>query len=278
MDLPHGSVDLGEPMKRVLLIDGDVLVYKTAFASEKIVDWGNGVVTLYSMVEEAADAIDRQIESIQNVLKGDELVIALTCHETVNFRKEFFPAYKENRQEKRKPLVWKAMRDHLVANHAAKIKPNLEADDTLGILSTMKHADERIIVSIDKDFKTIPGLFYNLKDGKSGEVQEISEVDADYNFMVQTLTGDSTDNYPGCAGIGAKRGTAILTDALTRHAGSELDANGKLAVMWAYVLKTFEKAGFGVEFALTQARCARILRASDYDFTNKKPILWSPPA
>lgn len=256
-------------MKRVLLIDGDVLVYKTAWASEQVIDWGNGLVTLHSKVEEAAQTIDAQIENIKERLKPDEVVVALTCHETVNFRKEFYPLYKENRTEKRKPLVWKNMREHLIEKYDAKIKPNLEADDILGIMATKlgpitpggPAATERIIVSIDKDFKTIPCKFFNMQ---SGELSEVSEEDADFNFMVQTLTGDSTDNYPGCQGIGPKRAKTLLTER-------------KDLSMWEAVVQAFKKAGYGEEFALTQARCARILRASDYDFLNKKPILWSPP-
>jgi DNA polymerase-1 len=267
-------------MSRTILIDGDVLVYKTAWASEQIIDWGDGLVTLHSKVDEAAQAIDAQINNIKAKLKPDEVVVALTCHETVNFRKEFYPQYKENRNEKRKPLVWKAMREHLLTNHEAKIKPNLEADDILGIMATMWKPDgkEKIIVSIDKDFKTIPCKFFNMA---SGELSEVSEEEANVNFLTQTLTGDSTDNYPGCAGIGPKRAKALLDSAI-HEAFSDTDpaeysVSNALPVMWRAVLKAFEKAGFGPEFALTQARCARILRASDYDFPTKKPILWSPP-
>lgn len=252
-------------MKRVILIDGDVLVYKTAWASEQVIDWGEGTVTLHSKVEEAEQSIDYQLTLIKEKLKPDEVIVALTCHETVNFRKEFYPQYKENRNEKRKPLVWKHMREHLLSKYDAKIKPNLEADDILGILATRDVGvlpQERIIVSIDKDFKTIPTKFFNMK---SGELLETSEQEADFNFMVQTLTGDSTDNYPGCQGIGPKRAKTYL--------GDERD----LLKMWKLVVAMFAKAGFGEEFALSQARCARILRASDYDFANKKPILWSPP-
>lgn len=264
-------------MKRVLLIDGDVLVYKTAWASEQVIDWGDDMVTLHSNKEDAADSIDYQLAAIKADLKGDELVVALTCHQSVNFRKEFYPQYKENRAEKRKPLVWKAMRDHLLNNHTARVKPTLEADDVLGILATklgpigpgLPASTERIIVSIDKDFKTIPCKFYNMN---SKELSEVSEPEADLNFMVQTLTGDSTDNYPGCPGLGPKRAERLLRDAL---AGPRDYTD--LEVMWGAVVKAFALAGFGAEYALTQARCARILRASDYDMKNKQPILWSPP-
>lgn len=254
--------------KRILLIDGDVLVYKTAWASEEVIDWGNDLVTLHSDITQAAQMIDAQINQIKEKLESDNVQIALTCHDTGNWRKEVYPPYKETRNDKRKPLVWRPMREHLVNNHGAKIKPNLEADDTLGILATMDSKDERIIVSIDKDFKTIPGKFFRLNTGNRdeyGTMFEISEEEADYNFYVQTLTGDSTDNYPGCAGIGPKRAASILADR-------------KDLSMWEAVVKAYAKAGYGEEFALTQARCARILRASDYDFKNKKPILWNPPA
>lgn len=264
-------------MKRILLIDGDVLVYKTAFAAEKVIDWGGGLVTLHSNTDEAAQTIDAQITMIATQLKADEVVVALTCHETPNFRKEFYPQYKANRGEKRKPIIWKAMREHLMENHDAKIKSNLEADDVLGILSTMPHkGQERIIVSVDKDFKTIPGLFFNMKDGKSGEVQTITEDEADFNFMLQTLMGDATDNYPGCPGIGAKRADLLLDLAIKSNAGLP-EPKSRLEAMWSEVVKVFAKAGFGEEYALNQARCARILRFSDYDTKVKSPILWSPP-
>jgi DNA polymerase-1 len=38
-----------------------------------------------------------------------------------------------------------------------------------------------------------------------------------------------------------------------------------------------EKHGLSEEYMLRQARLARILRASDYDFKRKEPILWLPP-
>ena len=41
-------------------------------------------------------------------------------------------------------------------------------------------------------------------------------------------------------------------------------------------LESYEKAGFGEEEALTQARVARICRAEDYDLETKKVILWEP--
>ena len=41
-------------------------------------------------------------------------------------------------------------------------------------------------------------------------------------------------------------------------------------------MEAFEKKGLTEDDALLQARVARILRASDYDFKKKEPIMWTP--
>ena len=84
------------------------------------------------------------------------------------------------------------------------LRPRLEADDCMGILSTHKTLvpGERIIVSNDKDMQTIPGLLFN--PAKDKKPRRISELEADRFFMYQTLVGDTTDGYPGCYGIGPK--------------------------------------------------------------------------
>lgn len=266
-------------MKRILLIDGDILVYKHAFAAEQVIDWGEGMFTLHSYLPDAIAAVDQQIDQLMTKLKADEYQLCLTSR-TTNFRKAFYPNYKANRTEKRKPLVWEGLYNHLMENHDGKVKDNLEADDVLGILSTWTKEKwggaERIIVSIDKDFKTIPGKLFRLNTVNTdeyGEMFTITEEEADFNFLVQTLTGDTTDNYPGCPGIGAKRAEAALKLALLHKP----EAITPMEAMWQTVLALYDKAGFGPDYALTQARCARILRASDYDFKRKEPILWTPP-
>lgn len=271
-------------MKRILLIDGDILVYRTAFASEQVIDWGEGMITLHSYLPEAIQSVDQQIDQLMTKLKGDEYMVALTGHSTPNFRKAFCPQYKANRTEKRKPLVWRGLNDHLLENHDAVTKDNLEADDILGIWSTKLGpirkggpvSSEKMIVSIDKDFKTIPGKFFRLNTGNAseyGEYLDVTEEEADFNFMVQTLTGDQVDNYPGCTGIGPKRADSALKLALLHKP----EGVTPMEAMWGTVLALYDKAGFGPDYALTQARCARILRASDYDFKRKEPILWTAP-
>ena len=61
--------------------------------------------------------------------------------------------------------------------------------------------------------------------------------------------------------------------AASDHTILQQAAEGEL---WAAVVATYEKAKLSEGDALTQARVARILRASDYDFKRKEPILWQP--
>lgn len=261
-----------KPRRRIALIDGDVLVYRSAFAVERNVEWGDGSHTLHAEESDAKQAVDMLIQQILKAVETKEYQIALTCHETVNFRKEFYPQYKENRQTLRKPLVWKYLRTYLTEEYKAQVRPNLEADDILGIWTTKEWTGnpDRIIVSIDKDFKSVPGKLYNFQ---KGEFYDITEEEADYNFFKQTIVGDKTDNYPGVPGIGPKKADSILENA--RNQGQALGMANR--AMWNAILFAYRHKGFGPEYALTQARCARILRACDYDFTNKKPILWEPP-
>ena len=249
---------------KVLLIDGDILVYQAACAAEVPIHWGEDLWTLHSYEEPARAQLDDQIKSLKDTLKADKVILALTTTE-VNFRKTVYPAYKSNRNAVRKPLVWKPLREYVHATYETFERPGLEADDCLGILLTRPfNADkeDRILVSEDKDMRTLPGKHYN--PGKR-ELFEVSQSEADWKHMVQTLTGDATDGYPGCPGIGPKSAEKIV------------DQTKEPSTWWPAVVATYKKAGLTEEFALQMARCARILRASDYDFKTKKPILWVPP-
>lgn len=250
-------------MTRHLLIDGDILAYQAAAASEKVIRFGEDLCFPVGHLTDARVLFEDKLSSILKTLKTANYTLAFTDGE--NFRKQILPTYKANRIGKPKPVVLGFLKsDLLESDHPTFIRPTLEADDVLGILSTSKiqiKADERIIVSVDKDFKSVPGFFYSLKDE---ELVEVSEAEADRWWMMQTLMGDTADGYSGCPGIGPKKAEQILGDSTS------------IDEMWPKVVAAFAKAGFGEEEALIQARVARILRASDFDFKNKKVKLWEP--
>jgi DNA polymerase-1 len=244
-------------MKRKLLIDGDILIYKIATMNEIDTHWGNGLWTLHCDENTCKSQVDSTIDDLLEDLNADDYVIALT--DKTNFRKDVLPSYKDNRKQKRKPMVLNALREYVVKEHKAVIYKGLEADDVLGILATTPHNDERIIVSIDKDLKQIPALIS--RDGRT--VEKISKKEADYWFMVQTMAGDSTDGYSGVPKVGVKTAEKILGDN-----------NVPLLELWKKVLATFDKAGYSKKEALQQARVAHILTNKDYNKKTGKVKLW----
>ncbi len=67
---------------------------------------------------------------------------------------------------------------------------------------------EKIIVSLDKDMKTIPGFHYNQKHPELG-IFEVTPKEADEWHLIQTLAGDQTDGYAGCPGIGMEKASRL---------------------------------------------------------------------
>lgn len=245
-----------------LLFDADMICFKVCAAVEKEIDWGDGLWTLHADAEEAQNKIDATVRDLtMKVL--DKLnyegtyEIVMCFSDDVNFRKKLYPLYKANRIGKRKPVCYRGVVEWVKSEYTAYQRYGLEADDCLGILSTMNPGNA-VIISGDKDFKSVPGMFY---DYLHGVLYEIDQEDADKAHLYQTLIGDTSDNYPGCPGVGEKTAEKLFMTE---------------GVSWDTVVKQFEKKGLTEEDAILQARVARILRKEDYDFKTKEPILWNP--
>lgn len=237
-----------------LLIDGDLLLYRATSACEHEMKWDDDVWLLHGNVEEAKDLFKSALDGITNALGSKNLTICLSDRE--NFRKKLTDTYKSKRKETRKPVVFKPLLEWVISEFDPIIKPQLEADDVLGILATHPEYKGRVIVvSEDKDLQTLPCTLY-----RQGELKTISEDEADYFWMFQTLTGDSTDGYSGCPGIGPKKAESILAQK----------------PYWNHVLNTFRKQGLTEDDAILQARLARILRFDDWDVSKQQVKLWSP--
>jgi DNA polymerase-1 len=271
-------------MPITLLLDADIIAYKFAAANERKYDFGDGDVCRTSDLPKALNDAREYIADMREQLGAAEVIICLSDPTGNYFRKEFFPAYKANRKGVVKPEHLKTLKEWFFENYRTYMRPGLEADDCMGILATHPTLipGDKIMVSEDKDMKTVPGLLFN--PGKDKKPRKVTRRDANRAFLIQTIVGDTSDGYPGAPGVGPK------SEFVKR-----LEAASEPTQEWHTVCAAFEKSGFagklpGVDptvdgwdalaraAAVTPARLARILRASDWDFKAKRPILWNPPA
>ena len=212
--------------------------------------------------------IEKLLTMLQSYAPQHELMICLG-HST-NFRYSVYPKYKSNRRGIQKAACHHAFREYLQRHYSNTVLPGVEADDVLGIM----YRPGDLLYSPDKDLRTIAGdhLLIN------GDVITVPQLEANRAFYKQVITGDTTDNYPGIPNCGAKHKMFESEEWLTCNTEQEF---------WLFVQKRYalnvgrlkEKFGNADPFkvSLTMARCARILRAGEYDFMNERPVLWEGP-
>lgn len=241
-----------------LLFDADIIAFKAAAATEQPINWGDGIWTLHGYEQDVIDHAMSYMQSVADKLDTQDVLLFLTGAN--NWRKDILPSYKSNRKDTRKPLMLPFIRQFMVDNLGATIVDTFEADDLLGIEATS--TDDCIIVSEDKDLKTIPAMVYNPQ--KDDAPVLITEFTAAWNHMFQTLTGDSTDGYSGCPKVGPVAAKKILQDI------------DQVEDLWPAVVAAFKKQNLSEEVALQQAQVARICHASDFDKETGKVIPWTP--
>jgi DNA polymerase-1 len=252
-----------------LLIDADVLVYVYSAAEETAVDWGDGEVSKDAGDPDAVWAsLVSRAEDLQDAAGASRYVLCVSG--AGNWRNAIWPPYKAHRKPENRPLLVDEMRARCIAAGGYQ-RPLLEADDILGILATHPKIipGRKIIWSIDKDLMQIPGEHLVWPKGEEPRIVKVAPEEGRLLHMRQTLTGDSVDGYPGCPGIGPKRADDILLSAPPWGTWEEA---------WAAIVKAFAKKGLTEEDALKQARVARILQHTDYDFQKKETKLWMPPS
>lgn len=270
-------------MSRIALIDADILVYEAAYRSQESIEWDPGEQTKYADLEDGIDVLEADISRLIDKLDADSWIFALTdSARELNFRRSVWPSYKCHRESPAgqqgdgRPLLYKGLRNYLREAYHVIQKPGIEGDDTIGILATADLdwlPDERVICSVDKDLNNVPGWHYNWRKPELG-VYWITEREADRNFMLQTLMGDATDGFPGIPLVGPVKAARILDGV---EADIPIFDEHPQRWWWQAVTAAFAGANLSYDYQMQMARCARILRASDWDTENQRPILWSPP-
>jgi 5'-3' exonuclease len=219
-----------------LLIDGDILVYRCAFAAEStrytLLDEESGMVIgqfdsakeykeyakehelegyeveterLYGPLPHALSNVKTTVEHILSKMKSDDYVIVLS--DGAGFRSDIatIKKYKGNRDDSPRPKWYEETRQFLVDNYGALVYSSVEADDVLALCQN----EGTCIVSIDKDLLQVPGRHYNWVRDERVIIRPETGLRLLYQ---QVLTGDGTDNIPGIRGVGPVRAERILAD------------------------------------------------------------------
>lgn len=216
-----------------VLVDGDLVVFRAAFAAEKAhytlrYEKLGRVVEhpfdtdkeLKTFVKEAAiteyDRLrERHLEPVSHVHSNIRSLLGQIEKRTGeacpiiyltgqgNFRRNITKTYKANRDPTMRPHYEEAARQYLKTYHQAYIVPGIEADDAIGL----EMDDTAICVSLDKDLDMLPGQHYNWVQDR---LYTITPHEAHTHFYAQMLTGDRADNVFGIPGIGPQTAARLL--------------------------------------------------------------------
>lgn len=229
-----------------IYLDGDEFVFKAASVCEEEVRWDDQNHVLYSNENDVWDTFQKMVKKVEEVLDSIYVIVCFSGKRP--YFREDLGTYKTQR-DGRKPLCYRTTVAKIGLNYPIKRIDGLEADDVMGIYATQ---NDGIIVSSDKDMKTINARIYN---PMQKTLESISGSQAVYNHFYQTLVGDASDGYKGAPGVGPAKAAKLLEEACT----------------WQAVVEGFKG---DEEAALTQARMAKILDKNLY--INEKVILWNP--
>ena len=275
-----------------LLIDADMLLFRTMTSLEVDCDMGNDIWIRHADIRDVRCTFWDQVEAMSKELKASEHLLFWTGPS--GFRRRIFPEYKANRAGQRKPVGWRRIKDELLEEEFSYLHSEIEADDWLGIFSTaMTNANEKhVIVSGDKDLDQIqgehhwpwgvkkleqPGLAVTKWLAESTQAATSWTTDDHYStrkFYEQILEGDSTDNISGCPGIGKVTAKRIV-DKL--DISNPMECWEEIVQQYAKALTKKEDKRCPQELATLQARLVRILRHGEYDVTTRTVDLWTPP-
>lgn len=209
-------------MNRLFLLDAYALIYRSYFAfinAPRVNSKGLNTSTMLGFVN--------TLDQLLRIEKPTHIAIAFDM-KGPTFRHEMFTSYKANREEMpediRKSIPY--IRDIIKGYHIPILeKEGFEADDVIGTLAKTaeKEGFQVFMVTPDKDYaQLVSKNIFMYKPKRLGNEMEILGVEqVCENFQIQNplqvidvlgLMGDSSDNIPGCPGIGPKTAMKLVSD------------------------------------------------------------------
>lgn len=204
---------------KLLVIDGNSIVNR-AFYGIKLLTTKSGYYTnaIYGFLN--------IMLKLKDICNPDAIAVAFDVH-APTFRHKMYDAYKAGRHampdelRQQMPVLKELLRDLGISTLEQE---SWEADDILGTLAEIcrKNGDECFIATGDRDSLQLAhgGVKVLLARTKMGQavtdVYEENAIAEEYGvtpaelIQVKALQGDSSDNIPGVAGVGAKTALDLI--------------------------------------------------------------------
>lgn len=206
-------------MKTLLLIDAYAMIYRAYYAfirAPRMNSRGENTSAIFGFVVTLEDLIKR--------VKPSHLAVAFDPAGPT-FRHEAFEQYKAQRQETPEDIRWAVPRikQLLQAMNIPILQVDgYEADDVIGTLAHQaeKEGFEVYMATPDKDYgQLVTEHVFMFRPRHTGGFEKMGpqEVCEKYGLQTQAqvvdllgLMGDSSDNIPGCKGVGEKTAVQLL--------------------------------------------------------------------
>lgn len=206
-------------MNRLFLIDAYALIYRSYYAfinAPRINSKGMNTSTVMGFCNTLNEVITKE--------KPTHLAVAFDHGKT--FRHEAYPPYKAQREETPEDIRASipVIKQILEAYHIPILQVDgFEADDIIGTIAHMadKEGMDCFMVTPDKDYAQLVSehvFMYRPRHGGGYETMGVKEVcdkygisSADQVIDLLGLMGDSSDNFPGCPGVGEKTAVKLIT-------------------------------------------------------------------
>ena len=213
---------MGSDSKRLFLLDAYALIYRSYFAFIK-----NPRINSKGLNTSAMFGFTNTLEQVLTKEKPSHIAVIFDVN-VPTFRHEIYSEYKATREvmpeDLQKALPW--VRKIIEAYGILIVeRPGFEADDVIGTLALQAENQgfKVFMMTPDKDYgQLVSDNVVVYKPGRSGDediILGIKEICNNFQITnpkqvidILALMGDTSDNIPGCPGIGPKGAMKLIGD------------------------------------------------------------------
>lgn len=198
---------------RVLLVDGDYLVYYTCGNDE-------------TSIGDARMRLMQKLQDLKTMAGAETVVMHLTAsgsHKGWRYIISKVQPYQKQREGSKKPKNWALLRDFVESYNGAAFRQKIwgtrEADDGICYHAKVLPYGKAVVAMKDKDSQMFTGCLH--LDWDTFELTEVPEGTFEIEnsvgrlfghkwFWLQLLMGDSADHIPGLPRLRSHTGTMVL--------------------------------------------------------------------